>query len=108
MVRNREGAKGALSGLNRYTLLQWDHRRFTQRLTPQFFLMRLRHATTAQDDQSEALVSAFINASSDPSSTTNKDIDDFVHEFRNMRKIYHKRVMWSERWANGQVRWIDG
>jgi len=91
----------------RWSEIEKEQRELYQRLTPQFFLMRLKHATTAQDDQSEALASAFVNASSDPASTTNKDIDDFVSEFRNMRKVYHKRVMWSERWANGKVRWVD-
>ena len=73
--------------------------------------MRLRHSIIAQDDQSEVLASAFIHASpaeapsANPSS--NREIDEFVTEFRKSRKIYHKRVMWGERWASGQVRWID-
>ena len=78
--------------------------------------MRLRHATTAQDDQSEALASVFVQSSSTdrPTSPVNgngngngKEIDDFVKEFKDLRKVYHKRVMWGERWASGQVAWRD-
>lgn len=87
-----------------------------QRFTPQFLLMRLRHATTAQDDESEALASAFVQSSSTdrPTSPANgngsgngKEIDDFVREFKELRKVYHKRVIWGDRWASGQVAWRD-
>lgn len=73
--------------------------------------MRLRHATTAQDDTSEALASAFIQSSfSAPNGqgeTNGKDVDDFVKEFKELRKTYHKRVMWGDRWAAGKVDWRD-
>lgn len=26
-----------------------------------------------------------------------------MKEFREMRKVYHKRAMWSDRWAAGEV-----
>jgi hypothetical protein len=72
--------------------------------------MRLRHATTAQDEASETLAASFIQGSgtSDTSASTNgKDVDDFVREFKEMRKIYHKRVMWGDRWSSGKVVWRD-
>ena len=70
--------------------------------------MRLRHATTAQDDASEALASNFVQPSSTaPTIAAGKEVDDFVKEFKETRKIYHKRVMWGERWASGQVAWRD-
>lgn len=70
--------------------------------------MRLRHATTAQDDKSEALASAFVQSSSmSPSHDGNGEIDNFVKEFKVLRKVYHKRVMWGERWAVGQITWRD-
>jgi len=96
--------------------LEREQREVYQRFTPQFLLMRLRHATTAQDDQSEALASVFVQSSSTdrPTSPVNgngngngKEIDDFVKEFKDLRKVYHKRVMWGERWASGQVAWRD-
>lgn len=81
-----------------------------QRFDPQFLLMRLRHATTAQDDLSEARANAFVQGSSsepDATSVSGKDIDDFVKEFRELRKVYHKRMMWGDRWAAGEVTWRD-
>ena len=72
--------------------------------------MRLRHATTAQDDLSEARANAFVQGSvadADATSLTNKDIDDFVREFRELRKTYHKRGMWGDRWQDGDVAWRD-
>ncbi len=77
--------------------------------------MRLRHATTAQDDASEALASAFVQQQrpipfdvlSGTGTPNGRDIEDFVKEFKDLRKTYHKRVIWGDRWANGQVVWRD-
>ena len=72
--------------------------------------MRLRHATTAQDDLSEALASSFVRSSPADGSTgyaNGKEVDGFVKEFREARKIYHKRVMWGDRWNEGRVEWND-
>ncbi|EJC98514.1 uncharacterized protein FOMMEDRAFT_171117 [Fomitiporia mediterranea MF3/22] len=95
----------------RWRTVEKEQKEVYQRFTPQFLLMRLRHATTAQDDASEACASAFIQSSSvAPSAqidTNGKDIDEFVKEFRELRKIYHKRVMWGDRWAGGRVEWHD-
>jgi hypothetical protein len=84
-----------------------------KRFTPQFLLMRLRHSITAQDDASEALASSFIQhapqATSGGPGTPGGDmgVDDFIKEFQELRKVYHKRVMWAEKWTNGQVVWRD-
>ncbi|KAI0802096.1 hypothetical protein BC629DRAFT_1581324 [Irpex lacteus] len=88
----------------RWKELEREQKEVYQRFTPQFLLLRLKHATTAQDETSEALASSFVQATptSDPAQTS-KDIDDFVKEFREMRKVYHKRAMWSDRWAAGEV-----
>ncbi|TFY63966.1 hypothetical protein EVG20_g6110 [Dentipellis fragilis] len=94
----------------RWAELQREQKEVYQRFTPQFLLMRLRHATTAQDDLSEALASAFVRSSSSDASSsyaTGKEVDDFVKEFRDSRKIYHKRMMWGDRWAAGEVVWRD-
>ncbi|EPQ54456.1 hypothetical protein GLOTRDRAFT_76988 [Gloeophyllum trabeum ATCC 11539] len=92
----------------RWKELEREQREMYQRFTPQFLLMRLRHATTAQDDLSEALASSFVQSSSvSPTPATNQETDDFVKEFKSMRKVYHKRVMWGDRWAAGQVTWPE-
>lgn len=72
--------------------------------------MRLRHATTAQDDLSETLSSSFVRSmASDPAATpaSGKEVDEFVKEFRELRKTYHKRVRWGDQWSMGQVAWRD-
>ncbi|PBK74834.1 uncharacterized protein ARMOST_10840 [Armillaria ostoyae] len=99
----------------RWKELEKEQKDVYQRFTPQFLLMRLRHATTAQDDASEALASTFVQqqrpipsgVSSGTGTPSGRDIEDFVKEFKDLRKTYHKRVIWGDRWANGQVAWRD-
>ena len=79
--------------------------------------MRLRHSTTAQDDASEALVSSFIQQTSSSSTESaesrtgtpkaSRELDDFIKEYKELRRVYHKRALWGEKWANGQVVWRD-
>ncbi|KAG6900042.1 hypothetical protein C0993_003673 [Termitomyces sp. T159_Od127] len=61
-----------------------------------------------QDDASEALASAFINEQV-PSGTSTPNggagVDEFIKEFKELRKVYHKRAMWSERWSDGKITW---
>lgn len=83
----------ALEG--RWRTLEREQKELYQRFTPQFLLLRLRHATTDLDNASETLASSFVQ-----SSTTLKDVsdvDEFIRQFREMRKVYHKRVMWGDR-----------
>ncbi|KAJ7366983.1 hypothetical protein DFH08DRAFT_182263 [Mycena albidolilacea] len=106
----------------RWRDVEREQREVYQRFSPQFLLMRLKHSKTAQDDASEALASAFVQQSSSSSITTSdtgtgtgtpngngtgKEIDDFVREFKDMRKVYHKRVIWEDRWSAGLVNWRD-
>ncbi|KAF8914869.1 hypothetical protein CPB85DRAFT_464483 [Mucidula mucida] len=100
----------------RWKELEKEQKDVYQRFTPQFLLMRLRHATIAQDEASEALATAFVQqqpppppsaASSGTGTPSGRDIDDFVKEFKDLRKTYHKRVIWSDRWNSGQVTWRD-
>lgn len=66
--------------------------------------MRLKHATTAQDEMSEALATSFVKDASEEAGAVNgKDVDNFVREFRELRKVYHKRVIWGDRWSAGEV-----
>jgi hypothetical protein len=76
--------------------------------------MRLKHSITAQDDASEALATAFVKQATSGSSSSetgtpapNNEIDDFVKEFKGLRKIYHKRVLWAEKWSKGDVVWRE-
>lgn len=83
--------------------LDREQRELYQRFTPQFLLLRLRHATTDQDNASEALASSFVQSSA--TSRDALDVDEFVRQFRELRKVYHKRVMWGDKWTSGEVIW---
>jgi len=105
----------------RWRELDREQKELYQRYTQSFLLLRLRHAATAQDELSESLASSFIRQSPsvsytqsfEPSSSGNgndavgKEVDEFVKQFKELRKTYHKRVMWSERWGAGKVSWRD-
>ncbi|PPR00434.1 hypothetical protein CVT24_004495 [Panaeolus cyanescens] len=99
----------------RWKDLEKEQREVYQRFTPQFLLMRLKHSITAQDEASEALASSFVQSSSPhtndapaPTSTRGgQDVDEFIKQFRESRRTYHKRSLFSEKWANGQVIWRD-
>lgn len=79
--------------------------------------MRLRHATTAQDDLSESVASTFVKSSPPESSAFGngngngngngggRDVDEFVKEFRDLRKTYHKRAIWGS--GANKVDWRD-
>lgn len=79
--------------------------------------MRLKHSTTAQDDATEAMASSFVQQQG-PLPSQNRedgtgtprgasDVDEFVRQFKEGRKIYHKRAMWSDKWNNNQVIWRE-
>ena len=75
--------------------------------------MRLKQATTHQDDLSETLATNFVSTSSinddvnDNNYNSDKqqqlEIDSFVNEFKQSRKLYHKRKIWSDKWSNGEI-----
>ncbi|KAG0699997.1 hypothetical protein DFH29DRAFT_854077 [Suillus ampliporus] len=78
-----------------------EQREAYQWFNPQFILFPLWYATTAQDDASvKALASSFCPS---PSGNDASDVNEFIREVRELRKVYHKRLMWGDRWASGQV-----
>ena len=38
---------------------------------------------------------------------TGRDVDEFIRNFRELRKVYHKRALWAEKWGRGEVMWRD-
>ncbi|KAG6377079.1 hypothetical protein JVT61DRAFT_1130 [Boletus reticuloceps] len=91
----------------RWKEVEREQKEVYQRFSPQFLLLRLRHATTDQDNASEALASSFVRSSPSSGPNDTSDVDEFVRELRELRKTYHKRVMWGDRWTGGQVIWRD-
>ncbi|KAF8338234.1 uncharacterized protein EI90DRAFT_2562587 [Cantharellus anzutake] len=104
--------------------LEREQKELYQRYDPSFLLLRLRHATTAQDEHSESIASSFIRHSAATSTRSipiptptsletgtstpiEKDIDDFVKEFREARKQFHKRKIWGDQWTVGKVVWNE-
>lgn len=80
--------------------------------------MRLKHATTDQDDATEAMANSFVqqqpslpSSREDGSGTStprgNTDVDDFIRQFKEARKTYHKRAMWADKWTKGEVIWRE-
>ncbi|KAJ3561749.1 hypothetical protein NP233_g10004 [Leucocoprinus birnbaumii] len=69
----------------RWKELEKEQRDVYQRYTPQFLLMRLKHSITAQDDASEAVASTFVSSTDNPVAN-NSEIDEFVKEFKKLRK----------------------
>jgi ESCRT-I complex subunit VPS37 len=109
MEEPRTGAEGGLPGPT-LTILPASELPLTvilQRFTQQFLLLRLRHATTAQDEASEKVSSEFVIGSSPDGLASGKEVDDFVRDFREMRRVYHKRALFGDRWAKGDVGWRD-
>ncbi|KAG0708385.1 hypothetical protein DFH29DRAFT_994226 [Suillus ampliporus] len=78
--------------MNQYLMLLQQFECST--FNPQFLLLRIRRATTPQDDTPEVLASSFVPSSPTPSTGNDaSDVDEFVREFRELRKVYHKRLM---------------
>jgi len=109
MEESRAGAEGGLPGPPRYTssIGTAPVTVVPQRFTQQFLLLRLRHATTAQDEASEKVASQFVKGSSPDGLASGKEVDDFVRDFREMRRVYHKRAIFGDRWGKGDVGWQD-
>ncbi|EJD46906.1 hypothetical protein AURDEDRAFT_136736 [Auricularia subglabra TFB-10046 SS5] len=89
----------------RWRVLEREQRELYQRYSQGFLMMRLRHATTAQDEVSEAVATKFVRGEGEEDLPA--DVDAFVKQFREQRTVYHKRAMYSERSAVGKVAWPE-
>ncbi|GAA5990114.1 hypothetical protein JCM10908_005826 [Rhodotorula pacifica] len=70
------------------------YRRFSQPTQ----LARYRAATTTQEHLSDSLVAAFLNGEGDDES--------FVKQYREVRKVFHKREIGLQKWDEGKVVWM--
>ncbi|GAA5880070.1 hypothetical protein JCM3774_003298 [Rhodotorula dairenensis] len=70
------------------------YRRFSQPAQ----LARYRAATTTQEHLSDSLVAAFLNGDGDDES--------FVKQYRDVRKVFHKREIGLQKWDEGKVVWM--
>ncbi|KAH8922188.1 hypothetical protein BT69DRAFT_1220613 [Atractiella rhizophila] len=84
---------------SRWEVLEKEQSELYRRFSLPSQLQRLRYATTQHDDLSESLANEFLEGKLAE--------EDFVKQYREIRKVYWKRVMWSERMAEGKVVWRD-
>lgn len=69
-----------------------------QRFSQPAQLSRYRAATTVQEHLSDSLVSAFLSGEGDDES--------FLKQYREVRKVYHKRQIGLQKWDEGKVVWM--
>ncbi|KAL8277999.1 hypothetical protein RQP46_009631 [Phenoliferia psychrophenolica] len=79
---------------------RWSHLEAAQadtqkRFSPGAQLNRLRSATSGQEHLSESLVSSFLDGGMDEES--------FVKQYKDIRKVYHRRAVNLEKWEAGSV-----
>ncbi|CAG7853060.1 SubName: Full=Uncharacterized protein {ECO:0000313/EMBL:CCA72525.1} [Serendipita indica DSM 11827] len=87
--------------------LEREQKELHQRYTASFLLMRLRHATTALEEQSESTATSFVQGTPSDGNGSPMDVEDFIRTFKEQRVQYHKRAIWGEQWAAGKVTWPE-
>lgn len=70
-----------------------------QRFAPKLQLSRLRTASSDQDRLSEQLVQSLQNGTI--------DMDTFSSQYREVRRIYYRRALQTEKFEKGQVDWRE-
>ncbi|CEQ41559.1 SPOSA6832_03287 [Sporobolomyces salmonicolor] len=68
-----------------------------KRFSPVAQLARYRAAATAQEHLCDSLVSSFLDGAGDEES--------FVKQYREVRKVHHKRQIGLQKWEEGKVVW---
>ena len=68
-----------------------------QRFSPANQLSRLKLATANQDNLAEALVQSFNDG--------HMDVDDFVRQYREVRRVYWRRHTSVQKWDDGKLVW---
>lgn len=68
-----------------------------KRFSPAAQLNRLKVATSNQDNLAEALVQSFNDG--------NMDEEEFVRQYKEVRRVYWRRHMSTQKWEDGKVVW---
>jgi len=82
---------------NRWSYLESAQVETSKRFTPAQQLNRLRAATSGQESLSESLASSFLDGTMDE--------DDFVRQYREVRKVFHRRQIMKEKFEEGKIVW---
>ncbi|BGP49646.1 hypothetical protein JCM10450v2_005549 [Rhodotorula kratochvilovae] len=83
---------------SRWAYLDEAQREAFRRFSQQAQQARYRAATTQQEHLSDSLVAAFLSGEGDDES--------FVKQYREVRKLYHKRQVGLQKWDEGKVVWM--
>ncbi|ORY65635.1 hypothetical protein BCR35DRAFT_308570 [Leucosporidium creatinivorum] len=81
----------------RWSLLEAAQADAFKRFSPATQLSRLRSATTLQESLSEQLANAFHDG--------NGDDESFARQYREVRKVFHRRALALDKWEKGKVVW---
>lgn len=81
-----------------WPLLEHAQHEAYRRFSESAQLARYRAATTTQEHLSDALVHAFLNGDGDDES--------FVRQYREVRKLFHRREIGLHKWDEGKVVWM--
>ncbi|TIA92151.1 hypothetical protein E3P99_00699 [Wallemia hederae] len=103
----------ATAAYERWNGIEKQLKDLDHKTSPGFLTMRLKQAVSQQDDLSESIASEFISSASLEGSGSGSDsaqeqqqrIDTFVKEFKQVRKLYHKRNIWADKASHGDVIW---
>ncbi|GAA5821145.1 hypothetical protein JCM3770_005691 [Rhodotorula araucariae] len=82
----------------RWAYLEEAQREAFRRFSQSAQQARYRAATTQQEHLSDSLVAAFLAGDGDDES--------FVKQYREVRKLYHKRQIGLQKWDEGKVVWM--
>lgn len=66
-------------------------------MSPAAQLGRLRAATTAQEHVAESLSTSFVDG--------DMDDDEFVRQYKDVRKVFHRRMLMKSKWEDGKLVW---
>ncbi|GAA5983898.1 hypothetical protein JCM11641_006415 [Rhodosporidiobolus odoratus] len=102
LERLREDTARLFNEANEFKM-RWGYLDEAQRDTYKRFsqhaqLSRVRAATTQQERLSDAVLSAFLSGQGDDES--------FIKQYREVRKVYHKREVGLRKWEEGKVVWM--
>ncbi|KAK4055892.1 hypothetical protein OIO90_003149 [Microbotryomycetes sp. JL221] len=92
----------------RWALLQQAQTEAYKRFTPANQLSRLSKATSNQEHLSEQILNQFLNSFENHQNQTDEfqnDDEQFVKQYKQIRKIYHRRSISLEKWSKGKVVW---
>ncbi|GAA5941142.1 hypothetical protein JCM10213_001728 [Rhodosporidiobolus nylandii] len=82
----------------RWAYLDEAQREAYKRFSQPAQLARCRAATTQQERLSDSLVASFLSGEGDDES--------FVKQYRDVRKVFHKREVGLRKWEEGKVVWM--